>query len=137
MEYYCDKEGNVYNENGYQIKLYEHTDGYLQFKPYYDGKPHNKYAHRMVWEYYNGEIPEGMQIDHINDDRADNRLENLRLSTNKSNIRRRSYNRLSMDKCMEVKTQNKEGKSQRQIAREYNCHPTTIHYCIRKKTWKS
>lgn len=36
-------------------------------------------AHRIVWEMYNGSIPEGMQVDHINHDRTDNRIENLRL----------------------------------------------------------
>lgn len=30
---------------------------------------------------HNGEIPEGMQIDHINHARNDNRIENLRLAT--------------------------------------------------------
>ena len=42
-------------------------------------------AHRIVWEAFNGEIPEGMEIDHINAIRNDNRLENLRLTTPKEN----------------------------------------------------
>lgn len=36
--------------------------------------------HRIVWEMHNGPVPEGLTIDHINRDRADNRLENLRLA---------------------------------------------------------
>jgi hypothetical protein len=41
--------------------------------------------HRLVWEHFYGPIPEGMQIDHINGVRDDNRLENLRLATNSQN----------------------------------------------------
>ena len=41
--------------------------------------------HRAVWMFHNGEIPENIQIDHINCDRRDNRIENLRLATSSMN----------------------------------------------------
>ncbi len=37
------------------------------------------YAHRLVWSLLKGAIPDNMQIDHINRDKSDNRIENLRL----------------------------------------------------------
>ena len=43
------------------------------------------YLHRKVWEDANGEIPEGMMIDHINGEIRDNRLENLRCVTRSEN----------------------------------------------------
>ena len=46
--------------------------------------------HRVIWEQHNGPIPKGMQIDHINGIRNDNRIENLRLVTNQQN----SFNQL-------------------------------------------
>ena len=48
------------------------------------------YAHRIIWEMHNGPIPEGMQIDHINHVRDDNRIENLRLVSHKTNHRNRT-----------------------------------------------
>ena len=47
-------------------------------------------AHRIIWEMHNGAIPDGMQIDHINRVRTDNRIENLRLVTSQQNNFNRS-----------------------------------------------
>ncbi len=42
------------------------------------------YQHRLVWLYVHGSWPEG-SIDHINGDRTDNRIENLRPATPSQN----------------------------------------------------
>lgn len=48
---------------------------------------HRKYlAHRLVWEAFVGSIPDDMEINHINEVKTDNRIENLSLMTHKSNI---------------------------------------------------
>lgn len=43
--------------------------------------------HRFVWEQAYGPIPPGVEIDHINGVRDDNRIENLRLVTHAQNNR--------------------------------------------------
>ncbi len=42
-------------------------------------------AHRIIWAMHNGQIPDRMEIDHINGDKLDNRIENLRLTTPSQN----------------------------------------------------
>jgi len=41
--------------------------------------------HRMIWEYFNGKIPEKMEIDHENRIKRDNRIKNLRTCTRSEN----------------------------------------------------
>ena len=42
-------------------------------------------AHRLIWMFHNGDIETGLQIDHINQIKDDNRIENLRLATRSQN----------------------------------------------------
>lgn len=46
-------------------------------------------VHRIIWTMVNGQIPEGMTIDHINCDSRDNRLCNLRLATQRQQLQNR------------------------------------------------
>ena len=53
----------------------------------------NYKAHRFIWECFNGIIPDGKEIDHINNKRDDNRLCNLQLLTPKENSKKAASNR--------------------------------------------
>lgn len=61
--------------------------GYLRVK--IDGKFYP--AHRLVWLWHNGYFPDF--IDHINGNRSDNRIENLRAATKRQNNSNVSWNR--------------------------------------------
>lgn len=49
-------------------------------------------AHRVAWALYHGEWPNGL-IDHINGDKADNRIENLRVVTHDGNAKNNRISR--------------------------------------------
>lgn len=68
--------GYVDNKTGYVVIM---INGY------------HYYVHRLIWTYFYGDYPEGEQplIDHINGKKADNRIENLRVSSSGENSRNR------------------------------------------------
>lgn len=73
-------DGTVINKVGNEIG-HSQSNGYSYVTV--NGKKYLK--HRLIWEAFMGKIPEGWEIDHINTVRDDNRLENLRLATSKTN----------------------------------------------------
>lgn len=56
------------------------SDGYVRVK--IDGRPH--FAHRLIYFMATGDEPD--YIDHINGEKSDNRIENLRAATNSGNM---------------------------------------------------
>lgn len=68
------------------VKTHVARDNYVRFSPCKDGKYAKVAVHRAMWEAFNGPIPEGMEVNHKNLDRADNRLDNLELLTHRENI---------------------------------------------------
>ena len=69
--------------------------GYLFVGLFKDRKQKLFKVHRLVWIAFNGPIPEGMQVNHINEDKQDNRLENLNLMTPSENNNWGTRNRRS------------------------------------------
>lgn len=60
--------------------------GYVSVSYVESGRRVRVQGHRLAWRLYYGEWPpSGMQIDHINGDRGDNRIANLRLATAQQN----------------------------------------------------
>ena len=99
-DYFVGEFGNVYstrvspklNPTGrfYKLKLWDaHPSGYLNAGIYNQPGVKNKHyyrVHRLIWEAFNGPIPDGYVVDHINGDKKDNRLENLQLLTWSENL---------------------------------------------------
>jgi hypothetical protein len=59
-----------------------HRDGHYRVHGWVNGKARHQYVSRMVWEYFNGEIEDGLILHHKDMDKLNNRLENFQLLTN-------------------------------------------------------
>ena len=95
-------------------KIFQYKDGFLFWKDTYGQKSEiaghiekrgytnisingKKYrAHRLIWTYHNGKIPSGLVVDHIDCDKTNNKIENLRLATRKQNAYNRHTNTLEL-----------------------------------------
>ena len=88
----------------------------------------------IIWVGANGAIPYGMQIDHINGDREDDRLCNLRLVSRSENIML-STATLTYSQAEEIRRKYTEGNSICKLAKEYSVEKTVIWRVINNKTY--
>lgn len=71
--------------NGIIRKLTNHSSGYLRASLTIRGKVTHYYVHNLIAITFIGFKEEGYDVDHINKNRKDNRLANLRYLTTKEN----------------------------------------------------
>ena len=81
--YYINQYGDVYSKFiNRHLKHNIDIDGYHRVDIH--GK--HKKVHRLVYQYWIGPIPNNKQVNHKDDDKNNNRIENLYLGTQKQNI---------------------------------------------------
>lgn len=76
-----------------------------------DGVRH--WEHRLIWVFHNGDIGKA-EIDHIDGDRTNNKIENLRLSDRSTNLQNQSATRKSRSGLLGV-SWNKSGRKWRAV----------------------
>lgn len=74
------------------LKQVVNKDGYCRVELYKDGKRKYLLVHRAVWESFNGSVPEGYEINHKDENRQNNNIENLELLTHLENLNYGSHN---------------------------------------------
>lgn len=91
--YEASEDGQVRNRLTGRI-MKQHKSGSMGYPAirlsYGGGRNKVKRVHRLVWAAFNGEIPEGMEIDHLDSDVCNNHKDNLDCVTPEEN-RRRQY----------------------------------------------
>ena len=63
-------------------------NGYVHLITKQAGKQVNVRIHKIVWKYFNGDVLDGFEIDHINGNKSDNRIVNLQLLNHRENTRK-------------------------------------------------
>jgi hypothetical protein len=85
--YSVNSKGEVYSHiSNRLLKPANNGTGYYQTGLTKLGIRKKFYIHRLVWEAYNGIIPPHLEIDHSDEDKSNNRLDNLLLITRKGNM---------------------------------------------------
>lgn len=77
--------GNGKNIRGRILVQVFGNSGYLRVCLYKNKTKRMKSVHRLVYSAFYGPIPPGMEVNHINEDKTDNRIENLNLMTRTEN----------------------------------------------------
>ena len=72
-------------KKGY-LKPNTHEKGYYEIHLCKNSKKKIFKLHRLIYEVYYGTILDKMQVDHIDNDKQNNNIENLRLVTNQQNM---------------------------------------------------
>lgn len=91
-ELYADECGNITKPDGSLKYCQKRKGGYLVVEILQYHGPVRFNAHRLVWMAFNGPIPDGMEIDHIDRNPSNNALDNLRVvsrSQNRANSKAR------------------------------------------------
>ena len=86
---YCATEcGKIWSKKSNKfLSTKTKSKGYCKVNLYDgNGNVKNVRVHRMIWEAFNGEIPNGYEINHKNEVRDDNRLSNLELVSHYDNL---------------------------------------------------
>lgn len=136
-----------YNHTGREEILKSQKDkyDYLCVNLYRNGVMKRYTIHRLEYEAFYGKIPDGMQVNHINEDKTDNSLENLNLMTPKENtnwgtgIKRRAEKQINgkKSKCIiQYDLSNnyiKEFPSTKEIERQLGFAHNNISKCCLNK----
>jgi hypothetical protein len=86
--YFVTETGDVYRNNK-KLKPYKNTKGYLKISCHQDGKQKIVAVHRMVGELYIPNPKNLPQINHLDGDKSNNRVENLEWCSQSHNIQHR------------------------------------------------
>jgi len=128
-------------------------NGYVLFVLKKDGAVFGRLGHRLVADAFLGPIPEGMQVNHKNGVKHDNRVENLEIVTNGEN-RAHSYRvlgvkpnrgaigaknpnvKLDWTKVDAIRAAYSEGSSYSVLARRFGVVKQTVAAIVKNRTWK-
>ena len=143
--YECSSDGRIRRRsNGVEIKLSLDDREYLSAMMWSNGKQWKKRVHRLIWNTFN-ECECKETVDHIDRDKYNNNLSNLRCISNKDNANNRppssnktnKYNLTPQLKRELIRMfKNKEISSYR-IYKDYGIPSNYFFECVRRGKWEN
>lgn len=137
-------EGVVYGRYGRPVG-YHGTNGYMHVSLSEGNRTRKLLAHRIIWESVHGPIPPGLEVNHLNGVKDDNRIENLEVVTKGDNQRHafatglREVTRcckLSPDDVRGVLDRLSSGETHRSIAAVFGVGEATISSIAVGRNWR-
>lgn len=85
--YRVSDEGQVFSEKTNKLmKIANHSDNYKLVCLTKNGKCKTFLVHRLIYEAFVGAIPKGYEVNYKDEDKSNNRLDNLELLTHRKNM---------------------------------------------------
>lgn len=158
--YAADADGHIYRTERYgrvicrKIALRRKNGGYLVAHLCKDAVRKDVSAHRAVWMAFSGPIAEGLEINHKNGIRHDNRLANLEVVTRSGNalhkFRINGYRKsdapspgilngaakLSEDDVRQIRALADTGLFQKEIGKQFGISQVMAGKIIRRENWR-
>lgn len=153
---FCDLHaGKVYGRRGpggalrpVPVELgWMHPSGYVHINISANGEKHQVRAHRVIYMAAYGHIPDGMVVDHINNDKSDNRIGNLQLMTAKENSAKAARDgryptgemngrsKLTVEMRTRLLYDHQHGLSYRQLAQKYGVSKSRVGQIVHEDDW--
>ena len=150
--YSASRDGSIWSSKSERFLRPNLGDRYPFVVLFKDGERHEKRVHRLVLETFAGPCPVGMECRHLNGDKQDNRLCNLKWGTRKENIH--DAIRHGTHPCLRhgeasprAKLKEKDVRmiiymyntglfKHRELAKVYKVHMGTIGQILTKRIWR-
>ena len=139
---------NEYKDCKLRLMKTMSSKGYIHIGFSYNEKVIHIKAHRAIWIFFNGEILKGLEINHKNGVKDDNRLSSLELVTRSKNClhaykmglinvvgENNGNHKLTEKKVLKVRKLLKEGLSQRKIAKIFDVNKGAISHINVGRSW--
>jgi len=110
----------------YQIRLFSNENKKCKLQ----------YVHRLVWQAFRGEIPKGLEIDHMDGNTSNNFLSNLQLLTRRDNInkyQRETQDMMLRDKRDELINDYEELGTFKEVAKKWGTSLTAVNRVVRNR----
>lgn len=129
--YLISEDGSVFNsKTGKELKKCISTSGYYYVHLVKDKKKYMKYVHRLVAEAFIKETNE--QVDHIDGNKLNNNISNLRWVTAKENYYNYGYEERKLHRCKKIIAIKNdieiEFNSRKECAKYFKCSNSKIKY---------
>lgn len=132
LKSYCRREPKI-------LKLHLNTSGYFSYALWFNGKSKTMRIHCLVAEVFLGPVPIGMEISHLDGNKKNNRLDNLKYETHAINLARSKGKRPKLNKykinLMRIAYE-ADLFNINELAECLNVSPRNVSYALNFKTWK-